>query len=118
MPRQTLEVGHIHLAVRDLPSAVAWFETVLQLKPTFQDQRLAVLPVKPTAIILDKADGDAAATLGFQSTNVDRDFQLLTGRGAVPLEAPNDKPFGVRGAYIKGPGSLTIELEGPLKDPK
>jgi predicted enzyme related to lactoylglutathione lyase len=115
---EKLEMGHIHLGVKDIPSALAWFDKVFQWKPVFQDERMAILPVKPIGIILDKTETDAVATLGFQSKDVDVDFQRLVGRGAVSLEAPNDKPYGVRGAYIKGPGSLKIELEGPLKKPR
>jgi len=113
---QTVEVSHIHLGVRDIPSALAWFDRVFRWKPAFHDGRMAVLPAKP-GIILDKSEHDAVATLSFQSKDVDKDYERLVGRGAVSLEAPNDKPYGVRGAYIKGPGSLTIELEGPLKNP-
>jgi len=115
---EKLQVAHIHLGVKDIPSALAWFERVFQWKPVFQNERMAILPVKPMGVILDKSENDAVATLGFQSNDVDSDYQRLVGRGAVSLEAPNDKPYGVRGAYIKGPGSLTIELEGPLKNPK
>ena len=115
---EKLKVGHIHLGVKDVPSALAWFENVFQWKPTYQDERMAMLAVKPMGIILDKSDNDAVATLGFESKNVDKDYERLIRRGAVPIEAPNDKPFGVRSAYIKGPGGLKIELEGPLKKPK
>jgi catechol 2,3-dioxygenase-like lactoylglutathione lyase family enzyme len=115
---ETLEVGHIHLGVKDLPAALAWFERVFQWKPVFRNERMAVLPVKPTGVILDKSENDAVATLGFQSNDVDADYARLLGRGAVSLEAPDNKPYGVRGAYIKGPGLLTIELEGPLKNPR
>ncbi len=114
---ETLQVGHVHLGVKDLPAAISWFERVFQWKPVFRNERMAVLPVKPTGVILDKSENDAVATLGFQSNDVDVDYARLLSRGAVSLEAPNNKPFGVRGAYIKGPGSLTIELEGPLKNP-
>jgi len=114
----TLQVGHIHLGIKDLPAAVSWFERVFHWKPVFRNERMAVLPVKPTGVILDKSENDAVATLGFQSNDVDADYARLLGGGAVSLEAPTDKPYGVRGAYIKGPGSLTIELEGPLKNPK
>jgi hypothetical protein len=112
---RTLVMDHIHLGVRDLPSALAWFERVLQWTPTYRDDRIAVIAARPLTIILDKSDHDAAATLSFKSSNVDADFERLVGRGAVSLEAPNDKPYGVRGAYLHGPASLRIELEGPLK---
>jgi catechol 2,3-dioxygenase-like lactoylglutathione lyase family enzyme len=119
VPRgEKLEMGHIHLGVTDVAAAVAWFEAVFQLKPGYQDERMAVLAFKPMTIILDRSANDAVATLSFQSNNVDSDYERLIGRGAVSVEAPNDKPYGVRGAYIKGPGSLKIELEGPIKKPK
>ena len=115
---EKLQVDHIHIGVTDVPAALAWFERVFQWKPVFQNQRMAVLPVTPMGLILDQTDTNAAATLSFKSDDVDADYQRLIGRGAVSLEAPNDKPYGVRGAYVKGPGSLKIELEGPLKKPK
>jgi catechol 2,3-dioxygenase-like lactoylglutathione lyase family enzyme len=115
---EKLELDHIHLGVKDIPSALAWFERVFQLKPTYQDDRIAMLTLKPMTIILDKSSADAVATLSFRSNDVDKDYERLVGRAAVSLAVPSDKPYGVRGAYIKGPGSLTIELEGPLKTPR
>ena len=35
-------------------------------------------------------------------------------RGAVPLEPPTTKPYGVRAAYFRGPGALRCEIEGPV----
>ena len=32
-------------------------------------------------------------------------------RGAEPIEAPHDTPWGTRTAYLKGPGSITVEIE-------
>jgi uncharacterized glyoxalase superfamily protein PhnB len=113
-----MEMGHIHLGVKDIPTVVAWFDTVLHQKPTYQDERMAVLDFKPMTIILDKSASDAVATLSFRSSDVDKDYEKLLSRGAVSTEAPNDKPYGVRGAYLRGPASLKIELEGPLKKPK
>jgi catechol 2,3-dioxygenase-like lactoylglutathione lyase family enzyme len=115
---EKVQVDHIHLGVTDIPTALAWFESVLQWKPVFQDERMAVLPATPIGIILDKTETNAEATIGFKSIDVDEDYQRLIGRGAVSLEAPNDKPYGVRSAYVKGPGALKIELEGPLKKSK
>jgi predicted enzyme related to lactoylglutathione lyase len=112
---ENLEMDHIHLEVKDIPSALAWFERIFQWKPTYRDERMAVLAPKPMTIILDKSPNDAVATLSFRSTDVDKDYERLVSRGAVSLEAPDDKVYGVRGAYLKGPGSLRIELEGPLK---
>jgi hypothetical protein len=115
---ERLELDHVHLGVKDIPSALAWFERVLLSEPTYQDERMAILALKPMTIILDNSSTDAVATLSFRSKDVDMDYERLVSRGAVPLGVPDDKPYGVRGAYIKGPGSLKIELEGPLKAQK
>jgi hypothetical protein len=37
------------------------------------------------------------------------------GRGAEMIEAPQDRPWGARAAYLKGPGGLTVEIEQVLK---
>ena len=65
-------------------------------------------------LIFDAADDDVAATVGFESNDCDRDFQTVIGRGAIALEPPTDKDWGVRTAYFKGPGELKFEIEGPL----
>jgi predicted enzyme related to lactoylglutathione lyase len=115
---EELRMDHIHLGVRDIPAALAWFETMFAWKPSYRDARIAVLALKPMTIILDHASTDAVATLSFRIEDVDREYERLVSRGAVSLEAPNDKPYGVRGAYLEGPASLRIELEGPLKKQK
>jgi len=61
--------------------------------------------------ILDKADEDISCTIGFESTNCDEDFKEVTSKGAKVIEKPDDKPWGVRAAYIQGPGKLTLEIE-------
>ena len=109
-----MKIGHIHVGVRDIPSALSWFEKVLQWKPTFQNDRMAVVQTEPIHIILDVEEVDAPVTIAFTSNNVDADYKRLIGRGAVSLEEPNDKPYGVRAAYIRGPGALKFEIEGPL----
>ena len=53
-------------------------------------------------------------TVGFDSRNCDADFQRVTSRGGVALEEPTDRPWGVRAAYIQGPGALKFELEQML----
>ena len=113
-----MEIGHIHVSVQDLPSALSWFEKVLQWKPTYQDKRMGILSSKPIHIILDVTKVDTTATIAFASEDVDADYKRLLARGAVSLEEPNDKPYGVRAAYLKGPGALKFEIEGPLGSAK
>ena len=110
-----MHLNHIHLGVRDLPAALAWLERVWQLKAEFQNERMATLSFGKFILILDAAEADSPATIGFESENCDEDFRTVVERGAVPLEPPSDRPWGVRCAYIQGPGRLKFEIEQPLK---
>lgn len=110
-----MKASHIHLGVRDLPKAVEWFGQFFDIKPNYQNPRMASLPFGGVSIILDASEEDAVATIAFDSNLCDEDFKKLTGRGAVALEKPEDKSWGVRAAYLKGPGGITFELEQPLR---
>ncbi|MCI0402006.1 MAG: hypothetical protein L0212_00600, partial [Acidobacteria bacterium] len=66
-------------------------------------------------LILDSSDNDSVATIGFESEDCDADYERLIKRGAQSIEKPADRPWGVRAAYVKGPGSLRFEVEQPLK---
>ena len=109
----TVKLNHIHLGVRDLPAALDWLERVWQLKPEFQNERMATVIFGSFTLILDATETDTVATIGFESDNCDRDFQAVVERGAVVLEPPSNKPWGVRAAYLEGPGALKFEIEGP-----
>lgn len=65
-------------------------------------------------LILDKANDDVSGTVGFESDDCDRDFQSVVERGAVAIEPPTNKAWGVRTAYFKGPDELKFEIEGPI----
>ena len=110
-----MRLNHIHVSVRDLAGALEWLERVWQLKSEFQNGRLATLSFGNFVLILDSADTDSPATIGFESEDCDRDFQGVVERGAVSIEPPSDRPWGVRCAYIQGPGRLKFEIEQPLK---
>jgi len=107
-------LNHIHLAVRDLKKAVAWFETIMQVHPGFQSERMATFSFNAITLIFDAANDDVSATVGFESDNCDRDFQAVVKRGAIAIEPPTNKKWGVRTAYFKGPGELKFEIEGPI----
>jgi uncharacterized glyoxalase superfamily protein PhnB len=66
-------------------------------------------------LILDAAAADSVATIGFNSADCDADCAGMAARGAIVLQPPQDRPYGARVAYIKGPGVLTIELEQVLR---
>ena len=110
-------LNHIHLRVRDLDGAVTWFKTVLRVHPGFQNDRMTTFSFNSLMFIFDKASDDVSATLGFESDDCDRDFRIVVERGAVAIEPPTNKAWGVRTAYFKGPGELKFEIEGPITNP-
>jgi hypothetical protein len=109
-----MRVSHVHCQVRDLTAAARWFEQVLQATPVFNNERMAWLGFGEVGVILDAALIDSTVTIGFDSEDCDADFRTLTGRGGESSAAPQDRPWGARSAYIKGPGGLTIEIEQVL----
>jgi hypothetical protein len=106
--------SHVHLGVKDLPAALQWLDKVWQLQPTFQNEHMASLPFGELTIILDASAADTSATVGFDSQNCDLDFRTVRSRGGIALEEPKDRPWGVRSAYIQGPGALRFEIEQML----
>ena len=109
-----MTLNHIHLQVQDLRAAVNWFEKVMQVYPGFRNERMATFLLNSMTLILDEGDEDTVATVGFESDDCDRDFQMLLGRGAEALEAPANRPWGIRTSYFKGPGAMKFEIEGPV----
>ena len=110
-----MKASHVHLGVKDLRAALQWLDTVWQLRPTFQNERMASLPFGELTIILDASAADTSATLGFDSQNCDEDFRTVVSRGGIALEEPMDRPWGVRSAYVQGPGALKFQIEQPLR---
>ena len=109
-----MRLNHIHLQVRDLPSALAWLDGVWGAPATFRNQRMAVVPFGSFLLILDVSDQDSAATIGFASDDCNGDYQRVLARGAVSIDEPSDRPWGARAAYLQGPGALKFEIEQPL----
>ena len=109
-----MDINHVHVQVRDLGEAVSWFVRVFDVKSTFRAERMAVMPFGSILLILDQDEDETLTTIGFGSEDCNDDFGRLTARGAVVIEEPADRPWGVRVAYLQGPGRLTIEIEQPL----
>jgi predicted enzyme related to lactoylglutathione lyase len=115
MIQRLMRLNHIHVSVRDFGGAIAWLDRVWLLKPEFQNERMATFAFGDFILILDASDTDSPATIGFESEDCDRDFRGVVERGAEVIEPPSEKPWGVRCAYIQGPGRLKFEIEQPLK---
>lgn len=109
-----MTLNHVHFQVRELQAAVDWFATVLELAPGFQNDRIATFIFGAMTVIIDASPTDSPATLGFESDDCDRDFKMVVSRGAVSIEAPVNKEWGVRTAYFSGPGAIKCEIEGPV----
>ena len=109
-----MKANHVHVGVRDLPAAVGWLERVWELKPVFQIPEMAIFAVGEFELFLDATEHDTRTTIGFVSDDSDRDYSGVVARGAETVSAPEDKPYGSRAAYVKGPGALTLEIEQPL----
>jgi catechol 2,3-dioxygenase-like lactoylglutathione lyase family enzyme len=110
-----MKANHVHVGVRDLPAAVSWLERVWELKPLLQIPGMAIFAVGDFSLFLDAEDHDSRATVGFSSDDCDRDYARVVALGAVAISSPEDKLYGSRAAYLRGPGGLTFEIEQPLK---
>ncbi len=45
------------------------------------------------------------------SSDCDNDYKNFTKKGIESIAEPIDNSYGVRAAYLKGPGDITIEVE-------
>ena len=106
-----MTISHVHCQVRDLPGGVSWFTDVCGQAPGFSDARLAVFEFGAVTLILDADPVDSTVTIGFSSRDCDADCDAMVRRGARVLEPPADRSYGVRVAYLQGPGAVTIEIE-------
>jgi uncharacterized glyoxalase superfamily protein PhnB len=106
--------SHIHLKTRDLPACLEWLKSVWELTPDYGDEGMATFTFGGVAVVFDASDHDSEATLAFLSEDCNADYERMTSRGAETIEPPMDRFWGVRNAYLKGPGGLTLEIEQEL----
>jgi predicted enzyme related to lactoylglutathione lyase len=109
-----LRLTHFHVKVDDLPGALGWFERVCSTRPAFANDKLAYLTLGAVTLVLEPAAESTETTIAFASADCDADYAALVERGAEPLTPPESKPWGVRGAYVRGPAGITFELEQRL----
>ena len=110
-----MKLNHFHVFVIDLSGAITWLKQIWGKEPTYKDSQMASYAFDSFTMIVDISDQDIPCTIGFASENCDEDYQKVIKRGAIALEKPNDKEWGVRAAYIQGPGKLKFEIEQILK---
>jgi uncharacterized glyoxalase superfamily protein PhnB len=75
---------------------------------------MAVFPFGEILLVLDEGEEETVTTLGYATADCDADFRAAVGRGAQVIERPADRSWGVRVAYLEGPGRITLELEEEL----
>jgi len=107
-------LGHVHVRVRDLAAAMSWFREVLGASPVYEDAEMAAYRFDGAGLVLDRRETDDGSIVAFSVPDCDAAFREATQRGAAPLEPPEDKTYGVRAAYVRGPGGLTVEFEQGL----
>jgi uncharacterized glyoxalase superfamily protein PhnB len=102
------------LLISHLGPAAAWSQRVCDAKLTYSSNTMASLAFGELAVLLDVAESDSRVTLGFKTSDCDADFKTVTEKVAEVIESPTDRPWGVRAAYLRGPGGVTVELEQML----
>lgn len=107
----TLQGAHIHIGLKDLPGGIAWLGAKLGVAPSYQNERMAVIPFGPLSLILDAAEADVPVTLAYLTKNCDDAFTAIVAKGATVIAPPAHQAWGPRTAYLQGPGALVIELE-------
>jgi catechol 2,3-dioxygenase-like lactoylglutathione lyase family enzyme len=107
-----MTLNHVHFQVQDLRAAVDWFTTVLEVRRGFENDRIATFIFGTVTVIIDGAPADSPATLGFESDDCDRDFQIVVQRCAVSIEAPVDKELGCENGLFQGAGGIDMRDRG------
>jgi len=110
-----MSVSHLHLNVRDLPAALDWFNRILEATPDFVNDRMASVRLEGLALVLDKAAPDSPVIVALGADSCDAEVERLVARGAVVTEPAVDRLWGVRNAYLAGPGGITLEIEETLE---
>jgi catechol 2,3-dioxygenase-like lactoylglutathione lyase family enzyme len=118
-------ISAITLFVEDLESAKQFYREVFLLPVTFEDDDSAVFDFGNTIINLLKVpaahsliepaevasrDSGSRLQLTIEVDDVDAMCAELTTRGAVLLNGPMDRPWGLRTASFKDPGGHIWEI--------
>ncbi|AWM87924.1 VOC family protein [Microvirga sp. 17 mud 1-3] len=120
------------LYVDDVPRAQAFYETVLDLKPIFADQRLCALDVAGRSVLLlfrrgatletvtmpggtippHDGSGPQHIALAVSAEDLAAWEDRLAGKG-VAIEGRTDWPRGGRSIYFRDPDGHLLELATP-----
>ena len=110
-----MQIAHVHVYVKDRPKAVEWLKTVWNTKIDAEDHEMSLFTFGSTQIGINDVEEDVQSTIAFASKNCDQDYKNVISRGANSIQEPQDKPWGVRIAFVEGSGKLTFEIEERLQ---
>ena len=111
-----MRIVHIHVYVADRPGAVEWLQTVWDSRPEAEDHEMSLFVFGDTRLVMNDSELDVLSTVAFSSADCDEDFARVVAAGAVPIHEPENKPWGVRTAFVQGPGRLIFEFEQSLEE--
>ena len=111
---QDSQIAHVHVFVSDRSAAVEWLGTVWNAQPVAEDHEMSLFVFGSTQLVINDVDEDIPSTVAFTSDDCNRDYRNVVARGAVSVDEPKDMPWGVRAAFVQGPGKLTFEIEQTL----
>ena len=98
--------------VHDPGEAARWFAGILKVHPHIDDDGVRVA-LGGFHVALCASSTETVGTLGLNGRDCDADYAEVVQRGAEPISPPAGRPWGVRAAYVKGPGALVVEFEQP-----
>ncbi|MBI1886488.1 MAG: VOC family protein [Chloroflexi bacterium] len=111
-------LNHVHLGVRDLDRAVAFYRDTLSLEVSRRDTWASVR-VGPTLSVdldhrPDQSDGPKPVIIGFVVESADEAYAQLKAKGVALEGEPEDQYWGVRNFYFCDPDGYQIEVAQPL----
>lgn len=106
---------NLDLIVRDVPAAVAFFESVVGLEARVSDDYFAELDSGEVTIMLSPAamvpvKPAAGVILHFQVENVRKALERAVGHGATILMEPTLTDWGTESLLIAGPEDIVVDL--------
>jgi hypothetical protein len=95
--------------VHDPAAAARWFAGILKVQPHIDDDGVRV-ELGGFHVALRGSSTETVSTLGLNGRDCDADYAEVVQRGAEPISPPAGRPWGIRAAYVKGPGALVVEF--------
>ncbi len=114
-------MNHVHIGVRDLERAVAFYRDMLGLEvTTIPAANMATVRVGSNLSLdldpsLTPADNEPKPVIiGFVVESADEAYARLKAKGVALQSEPQDQYWGVRNFYFRDPDGYTIECAQPL----